>query len=88
MEEEGCLSLPGFSEIVKRPAKIVVSAFDMAGKEFTIEGQGLMARALSHEIDHLKGRLFLHRLSVLKRDLIKRKVRKMMKSGEWPGVNP
>lgn len=88
MEEEGCLSLPGFSEVVKRPAKMVVTAFDMDGKEFTIEGQGLLARALSHEIDHLEGKLFLHRLSILKRDFIKRKVRKMMKSGKWSGVDP
>ncbi len=88
MEEEGCLSLPGFSEIVKRPASLVVSAFDLDGKEFTIEGQGLLARVLSHEIDHLDGKLFIHRLSVLKRDFIKRKIRKMLKSGEWSGNNP
>jgi peptide deformylase len=88
MEEEGCLSLPGFSEIVKRPATIVVSALDLDGKEVTIKGEGILARALSHEIDHLDGKLFIHRLSVLKRDFIKRKIRKMMKTGEWSGVNP
>ncbi len=88
LEEEGCLSLPGFTEIVERPAKIAISAFDLNGKEFIIEGKEVMARALSHEIDHLDGKLFLHRLSALKRDSIKRKIRKMMKLGEWPGINP
>lgn len=87
-EEEGCLSIPGFTETIKRPAKIVVSAFDLDGKEYTIEVEGLMARALSHEVDHLDGKLFIHRLTVFKRDFIKRKIRKMMKSGDWSGVNP
>lgn len=88
MEEEGCLSLPGFSEMVKRPANVVVSALDLIGEEVIIEGEGLLARALSHEIDHLDGRLFIHRLSILKRDFIKRKIKKMMKTGEWSGVHP
>lgn len=88
LEEEGCLSVPGFTEVVERPARMVVSAFDLKGKKYAIEGEGLMARALSHEIDHLDGRLFIHRLSVLKRDFIKRKIKKMMKSGEWSGGNP
>ncbi|MEW5807601.1 MAG: peptide deformylase [Acidobacteriota bacterium] len=85
-EEEGCLSLPGFTEVVERPLKMTVLALNLQGEEYLIEGGGLMARALSHEIDHLNGKVFISRLSMLKRDFIKRQIRKMMKSGEWTGV--
>ena len=82
-EEEGCLSVPGFREQVKRPQRATVRALDAKGKEFTMEGDGLLARAFCHETDHLNGQFFLSHLSTLKRDLIKRKIRKMMKAGEW-----
>ena len=82
-EEEGCLSLPGFRETVKRPQKATVRAQDRQGKVFTMQGEGLLARAFCHETDHLNGKLFLSHLSVLKRDLIQRKIRKMIKAGEW-----
>ena len=83
VEEEGCLSVPGFRESVTRPKKVKVRAQDAKGKEFTMQGEGLLARAFCHETDHLNGRLFISHLSTLKRDLIKRKIRKMMKAEEW-----
>ena len=82
-EEEGCLSVPGFRETVTRPLRATVRALDRKGKEFTLEGEGLLARAFCHETDHLNGRLFLSHLSSLKRELITRKIRKMTKAGEW-----
>lgn len=82
-EEEGCLSVPGFRGHVARPQYVTVRAFDASGKEFEMRGEGLLARAFCHEIDHLKGMLFLSHLSMLKRDLIRRKIRKMKKAGEW-----
>ena len=82
-EEEGCLSLPGFRGHVLRPAYVTVRAQDASGKEFEMRGEGLLARAFCHEIDHLNGRLFITHLSILKRDLIKRKVRKLKKAGQW-----
>ncbi|MBI1954881.1 MAG: peptide deformylase [Acidobacteria bacterium] len=82
-EEEGCLSLPGIREAVKRPQRATVRALDRKGREFTLQGEGLLARAFCHETDHLNGRLFLSHLSTLKRDLILRRIRKMTKAGEW-----
>lgn len=82
-EEEGCLSVPGFREKVKRPARATVRAQDAKGKEFTMSGEGLLARAFCHETDHLNGRLFLSHLSGLKRDLIVRRIRKKIKAEEW-----
>jgi peptide deformylase len=82
-EEEGCLSLPGFRGYVARPQYVTVRAQDATGKEFEMRGEQLLARAFCHEIDHLNGILFINHLSMLKRDLIKRKIRKMKKSGEW-----
>lgn len=82
-EEEGCLSLPGFRGYVGRPTYVTIRAQDAAGKEFEMRGEGLLARAFCHEIDHLGGTLYLSHLSILKRDLIKRKIRKMKKNGEW-----
>lgn len=82
-EEEGCLSIPGFRGNVLRPAFVTIRAQDVTGKEFEMKGEGLLARAFCHEIDHLHGILFLTHLSMLKRDLIKRKIRKLSKAGEW-----
>jgi peptide deformylase len=82
-EEEGCLSVPGYSGVVSRPAWVKVRGQDLKGREVTMEGTGLLARAFCHEIDHLDGRLFLDRLGMLKRDLIKRKIRKRIRQGDW-----
>lgn len=82
-EEEGCLSVPGFRGHVMRPQFVTVRAQDASGKEFEMRGEGLLARAFCHEIDHLNGILFIQHLGMLKRDLIKRKIRKMKKAGEW-----
>ncbi len=83
VEEEGCLSLPDFRAKTPRPLRATVRAQDVHGKEFTLSGEGLLARAFCHETDHLNGRLFISHVSRLKRDSIKRKVKKMMKAGEW-----
>jgi peptide deformylase len=82
-EEEGCLSLPGFRGYVERPQYVTVRAQDATGASFERRGEGLLARAFCHEIDHLNGILFITHLSMLKRDLIKRKIRKLKKAGEW-----
>jgi peptide deformylase len=82
-EEEGCLSLPGFRGNVLRPAYVTVRAQNLKGEVYEMRGEGLLARAFCHEIDHLDGILFLQHLSMLKRDLIKRRIRKMRKTGEW-----
>ncbi len=82
-EEEGCLSVPGHAGVVQRPAWVKVRGQDIKGKEVTMEGTGLLARAFCHEIDHLDGKLFVERLGVLKRDLIKRKIRKQIRQGDW-----
>ena len=83
LEEEGCLSVPGFNASVARPAKAVVRAKDRTGAERVIEGTGLLARALQHELDHLDGKLFLDHLRGMKRDLIVRKIRKLQRTGKW-----
>src|SRR5207247_4145977 len=82
-EEEVCLSIPGFSAAVARPKKIVLRGLDLNGKEVTIEGSDLLARAFSHEIDHLDGKFFLDHLSFIKRDIIKRRIRKLIRQGKW-----
>ncbi len=84
VEEEGCLSLPGFTERVRRPDRCIVEAMDLDGKVRTLEGTGLLARAFNHEVDHLHGRLFIEHLSPLKRRFIKKKVQKNMRAGDWP----
>jgi peptide deformylase len=81
--EEGCLSIPGFREDVKRAMKATVKARNLEGEPVEVTGEELLARALQHEIDHLNGVLFLSHLSMLKRDLIRRKIRKLIKAGEW-----
>jgi peptide deformylase len=83
VEEEGCLSLPEIREKVSRAAKVKVKAQDVTGEWFEIEGEELLARAFQHEIDHLDGVLFIDRLSRLKRDLVIRKMKKLIKNGEW-----
>jgi len=80
---EGCLSLPEFREEVTRPLRVTVRAQDAAGKPFETTGEELLARALVHETDHLNGKLYISHISALKRDLMKRKIRKLMKAGEW-----
>lgn len=81
--EEGCLSIPGFREQVKRANKVKIRAKNAQGETVEHEGEELMARAMQHEVDHLNGILFLSHLSPLKRDLIRRKIRKLQKLGEW-----
>ena len=82
-EEEGCLSVPGFRGYVMRPQFVTVKAQNAKGEAFEIRGENLLARAFCHEIDHLNGILFLQHLSMLKRDLIRRKIKKLRKQGEW-----
>jgi peptide deformylase len=82
-QQEGCLSLPEFRENVTRPQKVTVRAQDAKGNRFEMTGEDLLARALMHETDHLNGKLYITHISALKRDLIKRKVRKLVKQGEW-----
>ena len=81
--EEGCLSLPTFREPVTRPNKVTVRARDAKGAEFEMTGEELLARAFLHETDHLNGTLYINYVSPLKRDLIRRKIRKLQKAGEW-----
>jgi peptide deformylase len=83
VQEEGCLSLPDFRAKTPRPLRATVHAQDMTGREITLSGEGLLARAFCHETDHLNGKLFIHHLTRLKRESIKRKIRKMAKAGEW-----
>jgi peptide deformylase len=83
LEEEGCLSVPGFNATVPRPARIVVKGLDRNGRVQQLEGTGLLARAFQHEMDHLDGQLFLDRLRGIKRDLIVRKIRKLARHGKW-----
>jgi peptide deformylase len=83
VSEEGCLSVPGFREPVRRAAKVTVRAQNEKGETYEATGEGILARAFEHETDHLNGRLYLTHLSPLKRDLIKRRIRKLQKEGEW-----
>jgi len=83
IEDEGCLSLPGFTAGVPRPSRAAVRALDRSGVERVVEGTGLLARALQHELDHLDGLLFLDRLRGIKRDIIVRKIRKLDRLGRW-----
>ncbi len=81
--EEGCLSVPGYGGTPRRPARVVVQGLDPQGVERTHEGTELLARAFCHEIDHIDGLLFVDRLSPLKRDLLKRRLRKRARSDDW-----
>ena len=81
--EEGCLSIPGFTAMVDRPKRIRIAGRDTRGNRIELEAEDLLARALCHEVDHLDGVLYLDRISFFKRDLIKRKIRKLIRSGDW-----
>jgi len=83
LEEEGCLSVPGFNATVVRPDRAVVKGLDRTGQEHQREGNGLLARAFQHEMDHLDGMLFVDRLRGIKRDLIVKRIRKLARSGKW-----
>lgn len=80
---EGCLSIPEFREEVTRAKKVTIRAQDVNGKWYEKTGEDLLARAFLHETDHLHGKLYISHVSALKRDLIKRKIRKLVKAGEW-----
>ncbi len=82
-QSEGCLSIPDFREPVSRARKVTVRAQDVNGKWFEKTGEELLARAFLHETDHLNGKLYISHISALKRDLMKRKIRKLVKAGEW-----
>ena len=82
-EEEGCLSVPEYSGVTRRPGWVRVRGQRLDGSFYEMEGDGLLARAFAHEVDHLNGRLFLDRLGLLKRDLIVRKLRRRMRRGDW-----
>ncbi len=81
--EEGCLSIPEFTAPVERPQQVRVEAQDLDGNPIDVEGSDLLARAICHEIDHLDGILYIDRISRLKREMIKRKIQKLVRSGEW-----
>jgi peptide deformylase len=83
LEEEGCLSVPGFNATVARPGRAVVKGLDRNGEEHIVEGNDLLARAFQHEMDHLDGLLFLDRVRGIKRDLIVKKIRKLARAGKW-----
>jgi len=83
LEEEGCLSIPGFNATVARPSRAVVKGLNRDGEEQTVDGTGLLARCFQHEMDHLDGTLFVDRLRGLQKDLILRKVRKLSRAGKW-----
>ena len=81
--EEGCLSVPGFREKIRRAFRVKAVARDIEGRPFEVDAEELLARAILHENDHLEGVLFLDHLSALKREMIKRKIAKLRKKGEW-----
>ena len=83
LEEEGCLSLPGFNATVVRPSRVVIKGMDRDGTDRLIEGKDLLARAFQHEMDHLDGTLFVDRLRGIKRDVIVRKIQRLQRSGRW-----
>jgi peptide deformylase len=82
-QNEGCLSIPEFREPVSRAKKVTIRAQDVNGKWFEKTGEDLLARAFLHETDHLNGKLSISHISALKRDFMKRKIRKLIKAGEW-----
>ena len=83
LQEEGCLSVPGFNATVVRPARAVLKGLDRHGAEQLLEGRELLARAFQHEMDHLEGTVFVDRLRGIKRDLIVRKINKLKRTGQW-----
>ena len=89
IESEGCLSIPGFTERVERPLEVAIVASDLDGRPVEIRGEGLLARALLHEIDHLDGILFPDRLRGLRRERAKRVLKRMLRESEavWAGAS-
>jgi len=83
LEEEGCLSVPGFNATVVRPMHVVIKGLNRSGAEDVREGRELLARAFQHEMDHLDGRLFIDHLRGIKRDMILRRIRKLTRAGKW-----
>ena len=83
LEEEGCLSVPGFNATVVRPSKVVLRGLDRNEQPQTVEATGLLARAFQHEVDHLDGTVFVDRLRGIKRDIIVRKIQKLQRTGRW-----
>ena len=83
LEEEGCLSVPGFNATVARPSRAVLKGLDREGVEQVVEASGLLARCFQHEMDHLDGAVFVDRLRGLQKDLIVRKIRKLARAGKW-----
>ncbi len=81
--EEGCLSIPGFREQVRRGKRVTVRAQNAKGEDFEMTGEDLLARAFLHETDHLYGKLYISHISALKRDLMKRKIKKLQRAGDW-----
>lgn len=81
--EEGCLSFPGLYQAVRRDMRVVVRAQDIKGSEFELDLEGLAARCILHETDHCDGIVFLDRMSTLKRELAKRKIKKLKQTGKW-----
>jgi peptide deformylase len=87
VDEEGCLSFPGITEMVERPMNVTLRAWDLEGEEYEVESEGFLARAFCHELDHLNGVLFTERMSSLKRQFVRRKIRKAVRAGEWAGAH-
>jgi peptide deformylase len=81
--EEGCLSIPGFREQVRRGKRVTIRAQNVKGEEFEMTGEDLLARAFLHETDHLYGRLYFTHISTLKREVMRRKIKKLQRDGEW-----
>jgi len=81
--EEGCLSIPGFREQVRRAKRVTILAQNAKGEKFDMTGEDLLARAFLHETEHLLGRLYITHISALKRDLMKRKIKKLQRAGDW-----
>ncbi len=87
-EEEGCLSFPGITEILARPERVVMRALNLDGAAYTLDGTGLMARAICHEVDHLNGVLFVDRLTGFKKERVRKQVKQSVRKGEWEEVYP
>ena len=83
LEDEGCLSVPGFNATLARPSRVVLKGLDREGVEHVVEATGLLARCFQHEMDHLDGTVFVDRLRGLQKDLIVRKIKKLSRAGKW-----
>jgi peptide deformylase len=83
LEDEGCLSVPGFNSTLARPSRAIVKGLNRDGCDQVIEATGLLARCFQHEMDHLEGTLFVDRLRGLQKDLIVRRIKKLSRTGKW-----